>query len=430
MNQPTAARDTAALEDRAARATQAGNEAEAHALWAQLLEIDPQHARALTAVGHHAFRKGDLVAARAALQRVVDVHRSDPQHWINLALVCRRLQDEQGEESALTGALVADASDLWALLLRGQLLERQGKTQLAARAYGGAAAVAPPLEQLRPDLRPLLSHALAFRDRYNAEYGAFLDQYLEPFYQARAGERLNRFKDSLDIMTGRKKRFDSLSMVQHFPGLPTIEFFEREDFPWLDAFEASADDVRREFIDVLNAEQGFAPYITYPDDMPLNQWAELNNSPNWSAFHLHKLGRRVEENAAKCPLTMKLLEGAPQPDQPGRTPSAMFSLLKPKTHIPPHTGVSNVRLVVHLPLIIPQGCRFRVGNDVRQWVPGKAWVFDDTIEHEAWNDSDKIRVVLIFDIWNPHLTPPEREMVTALAAAANAFSGGAPGFDL
>jgi aspartyl/asparaginyl beta-hydroxylase (cupin superfamily) len=105
----------------------------------------------------------------------------------------------------------------------------------------------------------------------------------------------------------------------------------------------------------------------------------------------------------------------------------MFSLLKPRTRIPPHHGVTNVRLVTHLPLIIPAGCGFRVGNDTRQWIPGKAWVFDDTIEHEAWNDSDKLRVVLIFDIWHPHLTAAERVMVTALTAGLNAFTGASGG---
>jgi aspartate beta-hydroxylase len=92
--------------------------------------------------------------------------------------------------------------------------------------------------------------------------------------------------------------------------------------------------------------------------------------------------------------------------------------------------VTNARLVTHLPLIVPDHCGFRVGNDTRRWVPGRAWVFDDTIEHEAWNDSDLLRVVLIFDIWHPHLTPPERALITALTAGVNAFAGGresAPG---
>ena len=135
------------------------------------------------------------------------------------------------------------------------------------------------------------------------------------------------------------------------------------------------------------------------------------------------MGMTVEENAAKCPRTMEALAHAPQPDMPGRTPSAMFSLLKPKTRIPPHHGVTNARLVTHLPLIVPEACGFRVGNDVRQWSPGQAFVFDDTIEHEAWNESGKLRVVLIFDIWHPLLTPAEREMITALTAGLDAFVG-------
>jgi aspartyl/asparaginyl beta-hydroxylase (cupin superfamily) len=164
--------------------------------------------------------------------------------------------------------------------------------------------------------------------------------------------------------------------------------------------------------------------------VPQNQWEELNHSPRWSAFHLYEMGARVEANAARCPRTMELLGEVPQPQMKGRMPSAMFSLLKPKTRIPAHTGVTNVRLVTHLPLIVPDGCGFRVGNEVRQWVPGKAWVFDDTIEHEAWNDSDQLRVVLIFDTWHPHLTAAERAMVKAVAEAMEAFVGDSKEFEL
>ena len=107
----------------------------------------------------------------------------------------------------------------------------------------------------------------------------------------------------------------------------------------------------------------------------------------------------------------------------------MYSLLKPATRIPPHTGVTNVRLVTHLPLVVPPGCGFRVGNDTREWIEGKAWVFDDTIEHEAWNESDRLRVVFIFDIWHPHLAPAERAMITALMKGLNEFAGAATGYE-
>ena len=101
----------------------------------------------------------------------------------------------------------------------------------------------------------------------------------------------------------------------------------------------------------------------------------------------------------------------------------MFSLLKPHTHIPAHVGVSNARLVVHLPLILPPDCRFRVGNEVREWRVGQALVFDDTIEHEAWNDSDALRVNLIFDIWHPALDVEECRGIAAIIEAGGQLHG-------
>ncbi len=419
-----AAAEIESLEAAAMRAAQSGRDHEAVRLWNRVLEIDPNHIRTLAALGQRAFRGGDMNAARAAFQRIVECDGSDAQQWIHLAIACRNLKDEPAEQSAIQRALSLDPRDLVALILRANLLERQGKMHDAAVANSAIIAVSPPLDRLRPELRPAVAHALESAGTYSKGQGAFLDDYLDAHYKTFAGENLKRFRDSVDIMVGRKKRFDSQSLVYHYPNLAPIEFFDRADFPWLDPIEAATDAIRDEFLAVLDADEGFTPYISYPQDVPHNQFAELNNSPRWSAFHLFKMGKLVAENAAKCPLTMRSLANAPQPDQPGRTPSAMFSLLKPKTTIPAHTGVTNVRLVTHLPLIVPAGCRFRVGNDTREWVPGRAWVFDDTIEHEARNDSDLVRVVLIFDIWHPHLTPAERAMITALAAGVQAFTGG------
>jgi len=419
-----AAREIDALEAAAFRAAQVGRDEEAIRHWSRILSIDPNHVRTLSVLGQQAFRKGDMEGARAAFQRLTTIDPTDAQRWIHLAVACRGLSDREGEEGAIQQALSLDPMDLSALILRADLVERQGKMHEAAIAHSRVAAVSPPMDRLRPELRPAVARAIAYADKYGKDYAAFLDAYLEPRLADFAGEDLKRFRDSVDIVVGRKKRFESKSLIYHYPYLAAFEFFDRAQFPWLDAIEAATDEIRDEFLDILKGEEGFVPYISYPPDVPHNQFAELNNSPRWSAFHLYKMGKLIEENAAKCPGTMKALAGAPQPDQPGRTPSAMFSLLKPRTRIPPHNGVTNVRLVTHLPLIVPEGCGFRVGNETRQWVPGKAWVFDDTVEHEAWNDSDKLRVVLIFDIWHPALTPTERAMITALTEGMNAFTGG------
>ncbi|HEV2864991.1 MAG TPA: aspartyl/asparaginyl beta-hydroxylase domain-containing protein, partial [Allosphingosinicella sp.] len=161
-------------------------------------------------------------------------------------------------------------------------------------------------------------------------------------------------------------------------------------------------------------DSAFRPYVAFEASQPVNQWAELNHSRRWSAWFLWEDGVKNDVNCARCPATAAALEAVPLLDLPGKGPTAMFSILEPRTRIPPHTGSNNVRTTVHLPLIVPEGCGFRVGAESRQWQVGTAWAFDDTIEHEAWNDSDAPRAILIFDVWNPLLTEAERSAVRVI----------------
>jgi aspartyl/asparaginyl beta-hydroxylase (cupin superfamily) len=168
---------------------------------------------------------------------------------------------------------------------------------------------------------------------------------------------------------------------------------------------------------LLHDTADLVPYIAHPDGVPLDQWAELNRSRKWSAFFLWRDGVRIDSHADRCPKTAALLAKAPHSDVPGYSPTAFFSILDRKSHIPPHSGVTNSRLIVHLPLVVPPQCRFRVGSETREWQEGKAWVFDDTIEHEAWNDSDVPRAILIFDTWHPALTQGERDLIRTAVPA-------------
>lgn len=418
---PTQNQEIIRLSNLAQKAVQTGQEQLALNYWAKILQSTPNHIPTLTEMGKYALSKGENNAALNAFQRVVMLDGKEPQQWINLAITYQQLQDENKEEYAIQQALKTDPSDLLALIMRADLYRRQDKKHLAAKTFGTVASIAPPLEKLHPSLHSSIQYARQYRDEYEKTQANFLDQFLEPHYQNIGNEDLQRFRDSVDILLGRKKRYDSQSMIFHYPNLLPIEFFEREEFPWLAEIEAGTDEIRDEFLQILQAEKGFTPYLVYPEGLPLNQFAELNNSPDWSAFHLCRNGIVQEENIKQCPKTMALIAQAPQPIQLGRTPSSMFSLLKPKTKIPPHVGVSNVRLITHIPLIIPSDCGFRVGNQTREWELGKAFVFDDTIEHEAWNNSDKLRVVLIFDIWHPHLNPAERQMISALSEGLMQF---------
>lgn len=388
----------------------------------------PPTAPALAASGRQALQRGDLQAAREHLQRAVELDAADPVPWIDLAQVHQRLGDDAAEEQALFKALSADPQDLMALLLRGRLYERQGRRHEAARAYGAATTVAPPMERLVPELRPALQHAMRFRGQYDQQFAEFVEQQLAPLAGEFDGQDLARFRLSLDILFGRKRRYESQPMNYFVPELVPVEFFDRALFPWIEAVEAATDDIAGELITILEDERPedhLQPYITYGSDQPVAQWAELNHSPRWSVFHLWKDGAPVAEHVARCPKTIAAWMHTPRPVQAGRTPVVMFSLLKPRTRIPPHVGASNARLVCHLPLIVPAGCRFRVGNSVREWQRGKVWVFDDTIEHEAINDSDQLRAVLIFDTWHPSLTPAEQRLIGAMNEAMNHFTGAA-----
>jgi aspartyl/asparaginyl beta-hydroxylase (cupin superfamily) len=125
-----------------------------------------------------------------------------------------------------------------------------------------------------------------------------------------------------------------------------------------------------------------------------------------------------------CPETAAALAALPQNRIPGKAPTAFFSILKPGAHIPPHTGVTNTRAIIHLPLVVPPGCTFRVGGETRAWQEGEAFAFDDTIEHEAWNRSAETRIVLIFDVWNPHLTEAEQKLLVRYFEVSGGDAGG------
>jgi aspartyl/asparaginyl beta-hydroxylase (cupin superfamily) len=265
-----------------------------------------------------------------------------------------------------------------------------------------------------------VQHARATRQRYAEQYEAYLNDRLRARGFKR-GQSSDRFTHSLDLLLGKKQIFLQEPAHYYFPELPQIQFYNRDNFPWLDAIEAETGDIRAELVEILKSDNAFTPYIERNPDRWVDDTHGMVNNPNWGAFYLWKSGALVQQNAARCPKTVAALKVAPLARINNRAPSVLFSLLRPGTRIPPHTGAINARLICHLPLIVPGKCTFRVGNDVRPWVEGKAWIFDDTIQHEAENGSDKLRVILIFDIWRPELSEEEQRLVAAMLEAADTY---------
>jgi len=383
--------------------------------------VSHSHAQA----GIEALRRGDARKARESFERIVATGQADASAYLGLAHACASLKDHSAALTAVNRALALEPRNLRALVMMGDCLATAGDDRAAASHYRAAVNAAPPPNQLPAELRQEISRAESMCERYAAQFETFLRGRLAArgFAEGRSSAR---FSDSLDIQTGRKRIYLQEPRQYFFPELPQIQFYARTHFPWLDKLEAATHDMRAELREVLKEESAFKPYVEPTPRRPQIDNLGLLNNPAWSAFYLWKHGELVAQNAARCPMTVNALADVPFARVKNRSPSVLFSLLRPGAHIPPHTGEVNTRLVCHLPLVVPEKCRFRVGNDIRTVVEGKAWVFDDTIEHEAWNDSDRTRVILLFEIWRPELTVEERALVSAMFEAIDEYGGGQP----
>jgi aspartyl/asparaginyl beta-hydroxylase (cupin superfamily) len=388
---------------------------EAAQIWNQILQVAPSHPQALLHLGQHCLYRKDPMGARALLERAASVDPKNPVIPLNLAFTYRATGDTQNEMAALTRSLTIEPYFFPALLAKGMLLERSGARRKAAQTFKDVLKISPPDEQLTGEMQQAMRHAREAVEKDAAELNAFLDTRLGSVESRFDSSARKRFEECRDIAVGRKKIFTQNPSLLYFPRLPAIPFYEKSDFPWLKDLEAATADIREELLNLLREDSAeFRPYVSHPDGAPIEQWAGLNNSMRWNALFLWKDGVRVEENCRRCPRMSALLDTLPMIDLPNFGPTVLFSVLEPHTHIPPHSSVTNARLVVHLPVIVPKGCRFRVGNETRDWREGEAWVFDDTLDHEAWNDSDEKRVIVMIDIWNPLLTMAERELVSGL----------------
>jgi aspartate beta-hydroxylase len=406
------------------RALASGQRDEAERLLARAKAVAPEHALVLNASGVQELQRGNLDAARSLIEKAIAKDAGNPAFWINLASICRRASLRTEEMQALERALTIDPRHLLALLQKASLFDLMGKPRAAATTYQNALKTIPAGVQLPESLRMPLQRATQAINDNNAQLAAFIEARTREIAARHSQAEQDRFRHSVDALLGKRRIFTPQPTFLHFPKLPAEEFYPRAQFPWLNDIEAATAEIRSEFERVFAEDADkLEPYIAYPDGVPLDQWKELNHSRKWSVFYLWRNGKPLTDQLARCPKTAALLEKTPKVDIPGVGPTAFFSILDAHSHIPAHTGVTNTRLVVHVPLVIPSGCRFRVGSDTREWRPGAAWVFDDTIEHEAWNDSDVPRAVLIFDIWNPYLNEAEQDLVRATVASVTEYYG-------
>jgi aspartyl/asparaginyl beta-hydroxylase (cupin superfamily) len=412
------------LIETAAQASASGRVQEADRLVRQAEAEAPRHPLVLNERARRLLLAGDAAGAYAKLVQAASEEPGHASIWLNLAAALRGLKRAEEEMAAIDKVLALEPRNLRAMLQKASLQELQGKPRAAAMTYRFVLQSVPSGALPPQSLRPVFQYAMQIVAANDRELEAFLESRLQGLRERFKDEPLERFERCLETLLRKKPVYRPQPSFMYFPRLPALEFYERNDFPWLDSIEAATDDIRAELINVLQEGPSvLTPYVDIPQGMPLDQWRELNQSRRWGVYYLWQEGVAIPDHIARFPRTVAALEAWPRCEVPGCSPTAVFSILDAKTRIPAHTGVSNTRLIVHLPLIVPPGCGFRVGAERCEWHPGKAFVFDDTFEHEAWNDSDVPRAVLILDIWSPHLSTAERELVSRVSGDVSEFYG-------
>lgn len=323
--------------------------------------------------------------------------------------------------SDLEVAVCTDPSDPLLWLQLGLQREQQGQSLKALQAWFQAVTRAQQAHQwideasTPSEWMDLILHAIeqVRRRRRELYFGSYEALRLE--HGAQALERVDRAL-SHHLREWRSNSIDPRQKPRffYFPDLPSLPYLDPFSQPWaahlLDAYPA----IRREAIEVLRGNEGIEDFVRIKKGDRIENYLGGQN-PAWEAFFFFRHGKRYDENHLRCPATSHALESIELCRIRDHAPEICFSLLTPGTHLLPHYGVTNVRVVMHLPLLVPRECALNViGAGEHHWREGELMMFDDTFQHEAWNRSDAVRMILLMDCWNPGLTSVERQAVTML----------------
>jgi aspartate beta-hydroxylase len=371
-----------------------GHIGEAEKLFAEVLSAAPENVEALNVMGLAALREGALPRAVELLSKAV------------------RLQPDLHASRLYLATALDRSGDVHAALF--QYARTLSEVQKQNR-WVDASSTPPPL-------RPLVERAAAV---IRAGRRAALDRVIDPLVRRYGRGELARVEQCARIylreeplvLPDPRQRPSFL----FFPGLGASPYLPRPAFEWIPQMEASYAGIRAELLTLLQEDAGRERVFDSETLERTNLRGGLDAPPSWTGFYFYRHGEKREDNCAACPRTAEALARVPLVHVRDHGPEVLFSVFTPGTHLLPHRGVTNTRLVAHLPLIIPQDCALRVGEELHQWVPGQVVVFDDTYEHEAWNRSAQTRVVMIFDVWHPGLTEIERAAITDLVAIIGDF---------
>lgn len=402
----------------------AGQVQQALQLYEALLR-ETAHPEAIEFIGTYALRTGRADIAAELFQKLTTLY-PDSAHARESLGMALELTGRWDQAAMVLSELLAESPELYVARLflgrvecrRGNIVDGQAHLSWAV---GQAQKKGQWLDEATTPPWLLTQVKEAAQNVRNFQYH-YLHAALQPVSDRYGPDAVARVESFIRSYTGQNPQQSpdvrQVPRRQYFPGLPASPWIDTELMPWTRLLEGNADVIREEYQAIAEQSDTFRPFLDFKSEAEVPDYlGGPGASPRWDAFFFYRHGERVEENCARCPRTAALLEQLPLIRLPGVAPEICFSILAPGTHIKAHRGDSNMRVVVHLPLIVPEQCALKVAGEERGWECGKVTVFDDTYEHEAWNRSDTWRVVLLMDAWSPHLAEVERNALTRVIGA-------------
>jgi len=409
-----------------------GQVLQAEALYAGVLKEWPECMEAGVRLARFAMDRGDAMRAANLLERARLQEPNEPQIAVNLALAYAHSNRPAASRTVLDQTLAKFPTfhlAWWALShVRNAMGDQAGGKKALFQAIRCAqdkglwvnAATTPP-HLLQTVLAEMEGLRVWRRDLFMASFDALRQEF--------GNDELKRVERAL---TGYLREWDATPSdprqrpkFMYFPDIPSTPYLDPNLQPWAQTLADAYPDIRAEATQVISDQVPLPSFLTYKENTRVEDHVSGDGArPAWDAFFFYRHGKRYDENHARCPKTSAIIESIETCRIRDQAPEICFSVLTPGTHIMPHYGVTNTRVVMHLPLIVPSDCALKiVDGEEHHWKEGELVMFDDTFQHEAWNRSNSTRVVLLMDAWNPHLTQVERQAVKLLVESITDFEG-------
>lgn len=400
-----------------------GQSVQAALMYSAILRDYPDHAEATIRMAQFAMTSGQVARGLELLGNIATKHPENGQLTVELAIA----QADAGDLKSAIGTLEAAVVRLpdfykgWLLLGEFRDAAGDGSGALHARFQAVTRARRAGAWKDQETTPPALMNSVLcaieqVRSRRREIYFASYDN-LRRQHGANALKRVDR------ALAGHLREWDATPAdprqrpkFLYFPDIPCVPYHDPYLQPWAEKLKAGYPILRTDALRVLDEDKQLPNFINFREGDSIETVLTGDGPrPAWEAFFFYRHGKRYDENHARCPRSSEILESLDLCRIRDEAPEILFSVLTPGTHIQPHHGVTNTRLVMHLPLVVPADCALNLVDVAEHhWKEGELVMFDDTFLHEAWNRSDSTRIILLMDCWNPHLTPEERMAIKQL----------------